>query len=210
MTAPIRARPARSWCTTCRRTCAGALSFEGGTVNLGSPTGVFTDVQGVVTARFAVPTGYMYEGDAMLKTPLSPILVPAVAARLETNGKTLALDFNRADLDNNVPAGASVPLVLSGHFRQNGAQKQLTSTVNAGEWWDSGMERPGFSPAVHRAGSQGLPRVAKLQIDAAVVFDALGVLEIHVHPLRGFDHEVHARPDDGIGAAVERDRLLAV
>ena len=130
MTAPIRARPARSWCTTCRENIAGALSFEGNTLNLGSPTGVFTDVQGVVTARFAVPTGYMYEGDAMLKTPLSPILVPAVAARLETNGKTLALDFNRADLDNNVPTGASVPLVLSAHFRQNGAQKQLTSTVN--------------------------------------------------------------------------------
>ena len=93
---------------------AGALSFEGGTVNLGSPTGIFTDVQGVVTARFRVPAGYMYEGEGMLKTPLSPILVPAVAARLETDGKTLALDFNRADLDNNVPTGTAVPLVPVG------------------------------------------------------------------------------------------------
>jgi glucose dehydrogenase/plastocyanin len=108
----------------------GALTFEGGTVNLGSPSGVFTDVQGVVTARFAVPAGFIYEGDAAIKTPLSPVLVKAVSARLETNGKTLALDFNRADLDNNVPVGASVPLVLSAHFQQNGAQKMLTSTAN--------------------------------------------------------------------------------
>jgi len=77
-----------------------------------------------------VPDGYMYEGDAMLKTPLSPILVKAVGARLETDGKTLALDFNRADLDNNVPTGASVPLELSAHFRRDGAQKLLTSSVN--------------------------------------------------------------------------------
>ena len=108
----------------------GALSFEGGSVDLSSPTGVFTDVTGNVTARFLVPDGYMYEGDAMLKTPLSPILVKAVGARLETDGKTLALDFNRADLDNNVPTGASVPLELSAHFRRDGAQKLLTSSVN--------------------------------------------------------------------------------
>jgi plastocyanin len=108
----------------------GALSFEGGSVDLRSPTGVFTDVTGNVTARFLVPDGYMYEGDAMLKTPLSPILVKAVGARLETDGKTLALDFNRADLDNNVPTGASVPLELSAHFRRDGAQKLLVSTVN--------------------------------------------------------------------------------
>ena len=48
---------------------AGALSFEGGTVNLGSPTGIFTDVQGVVTARFRVPAGYMYEGEADAEDP---------------------------------------------------------------------------------------------------------------------------------------------
>jgi glucose dehydrogenase/plastocyanin len=108
----------------------GAVTFEGGTINLASPTGVFTDVQGVVTARFAVQSGDIYEGDAALKTPLSPILVKAVAARLETNGKILAVDFNRADLDNNVPTGASVPLVFSAHFQRGGAQKMLTSTVN--------------------------------------------------------------------------------
>ena len=40
------------------------------------------------------------------------------------------IQFNKADIDNNMPAGDAVPLVLSAHFRQGGAQKQLTSTVS--------------------------------------------------------------------------------
>ena len=43
-------------------------------------TGVFTGVQGSVTARFAMPAGYTFEGDAMLKTPLSQMLIPASSA----------------------------------------------------------------------------------------------------------------------------------
>ena len=66
----------------------------------------------------------------MLKVPLSPRLVPAASAAVEAGGKTVAIQFNKADIDNNVPMGDSVPLVLSAHFRQAGAQKQLTATAN--------------------------------------------------------------------------------
>ena len=49
----------------------------------------------------------------------------------------------------------------------------------------------------------GSPGVTKLHVDATVVFDALGVFEIHDHSLRGFEDKVHARPDGRIDAAVE-------
>ncbi len=109
------------------RDIPGALTFAGNTLDLTSPTGVFTDVKGTVTARFAVPAGHTYEGDAMIKTPLSPRLIPAASARQD--GQTLVVQFNKGDIDNNVPMGDAVPLVLSAHFRQGGAQKQLTSTA---------------------------------------------------------------------------------
>ena len=49
--------------------------LAGNALDLHSSTGVFTDVQGTVTARFAIPDGYTFEGDAMLKAPLSPMLM---------------------------------------------------------------------------------------------------------------------------------------
>jgi len=34
-----------------------------------------------------------------------------------------------ADIDNNVPEGSAVPLVLTSNFMKDGVQKQLTSTA---------------------------------------------------------------------------------
>jgi hypothetical protein len=107
----------------------GALSFSGNVLDLRSPTGVFTGVKGTVTARFAMPAGYTFEGDAMLKAPLSSRLIPAVSTNVEPN-RTVVVLFNKGDIDNNLPVGDSVPIVVSAHFRQTGAQKQLTSTAN--------------------------------------------------------------------------------
>ena len=60
-----------------------------------------------------------------------------------------------------------------------------------------GLTGPGHSLACSGR-IAGSPCVAKLQIDAAVVPDALCVLEIHDHALHGFEHEVHAPPDGRI------------
>jgi quinohemoprotein ethanol dehydrogenase len=111
-------------------TVAGALTFAGDALDLRSPTGVFTGVTGTVVARFAMPAGYTFEGDAQLKLPLSEIPVPAVSARTEAGGRTVAIQFNKADIDNNLPTGANVPIVLSAHFRRAGAQKLLTATAS--------------------------------------------------------------------------------
>jgi outer membrane protein assembly factor BamB len=106
----------------------GAATFAGNALDLRSPNGVFTGVTGTVTARFAVPAGYTFEGDATMTAPLSKTVIPAASARAEAGA--VVIQFNKADIDNNMPAGESVPLVIAAHFRQNGAQKQLTSTAN--------------------------------------------------------------------------------
>ena len=49
----------------------GALSFTPKTLDLGSANGVFTGVNGVMTARFDIPGGYTTDGPVTLKTPLS-------------------------------------------------------------------------------------------------------------------------------------------
>ena len=108
----------------------GALTFAGNALDFRSATGVFTGVQGTVTARFAIPAGYTFEGEATMRTPLGKELIPAASARVEPGGRVVAIQFNKADIDNNMPMGDSVPLTVAAHFRQGGAQKQLTSTAN--------------------------------------------------------------------------------
>ena len=52
--------------------------------------------------------------------------------------------------------------------------------------------------------------MAELQIDSSAVSDTPGILAIHEHVLRRFDHDVQARPDGRIRAAIERDGCVAI
>lgn len=108
----------------------GAVSFAPGALDLSSPTGVFTGVQGVVTARFAIPDGHSLDGSVAIRTPLSDALFPAVSATVTPDGRTLVAEFRKADIDNNVPEGDSVPLAIVADFVHNGVQKRLVSTVS--------------------------------------------------------------------------------
>jgi glucose dehydrogenase/plastocyanin len=113
----------------------GALQFVPGTLDLGSKTGAFTGVRGLVTAVFDVPDGYTLDGEVTLKTPLSETLFTPVRTHRAHhgdhghNGKKLVVHFRKADIDNNVPVGDAVPLTLTANFLQDGVQKQLTSTA---------------------------------------------------------------------------------
>ena len=109
---------------------SGALSILPVAINMRPPLGVFTGVQGVITARFTIPDGYTLDGSVKLTTPLSTTQFPAASTSVSPNGKTLTATFNTADIDNNVPAGDSVPLVLTANFLNGGVQKQLTATAN--------------------------------------------------------------------------------
>ena len=63
-----------------------------------------------------------------LTTPLTAALM--VANFAAQSGNLVKANFNKADIDNNVPAGTSVPLTFTANFINNGVQKKLTSTVN--------------------------------------------------------------------------------
>ncbi len=108
----------------------GALKITPKSLDLGSANGVFTGVNGVITAHFEIPDGYTADGEVTLKTPLSSTLFSPVSMDVGSGGKQLDAQFSRAAIDNNIPEGESVPLVLNVTVLQNGAQKQLTSTVN--------------------------------------------------------------------------------
>jgi quinohemoprotein ethanol dehydrogenase len=105
----------------------GALFFAPRRLDLRSSTGFFTGVRGTVTAFFDIPKGYRYDGDAVLKTPLGQSPVKATGVR--STGHRLVVQFRKADLDNNVPEGAAVPLTLTANFKHGGVQEQLTSTA---------------------------------------------------------------------------------
>jgi quinohemoprotein ethanol dehydrogenase len=109
------------------RDVSGALRFAPSRLDLGSRTGVFTGVHGTVTAIFDIPVGYVPDGDVVLLTPLSA--APVAAARVRTVRNRLIVQFDKADLDNNVPEGDAVPLTLVANLLHDGVQMQLTSTA---------------------------------------------------------------------------------
>ena len=106
-----------------------ALHFLWGTLDLGSGSGLFTDVHGVVTALFKVPAGYTLDGEVKLKTPLSTTLFEPVSTNAILHDRLLLAHFRKSDIDNNIPQGDSVPLVLMVNVIHEGQQKQLTSTA---------------------------------------------------------------------------------
>jgi quinohemoprotein ethanol dehydrogenase len=109
----------------------GALVFTPRTVDMRPDDGVFTSVNGHITAHFSVPAGYTLDGNVILKTPLSTATFPAATAKTTGNGRILIATWDKAVIDNNVPAGDAVPLVMTANFMHQGVQKQLTSTATA-------------------------------------------------------------------------------
>ena len=108
----------------------GALQFVPDILSMRPANGVFTSVQGLVTAMFRVPAGYTLDGNVNLTTPLSTTLFPAVTANVTADGRTLIATFDKALIDNNIPAGDAVPLTVTANFMNAGAQKQLMATTN--------------------------------------------------------------------------------
>jgi quinohemoprotein ethanol dehydrogenase len=110
----------------------GAATIFPNPLNLQSPTGVFTGVTGTLTVSMNVPSGYVLDkgpnSRVTLQTSLTTTLFDAVVAA--QGGNLVKASFNKADIDNNVPAGSSVPLTFTANFINAGVQKQLTSTVN--------------------------------------------------------------------------------
>ncbi|HEX6689581.1 MAG TPA: hypothetical protein VF110_00360, partial [Burkholderiales bacterium] len=106
-----------------------ALHFLPRTLDLGSSTGQFNDHE-LVTALFTLPAGYApIEEEIRLKTPLSTTLFEPAYANAILHDRLLLVRFRKSDIDNNIPAGDSVPLVLTVNVIHEGQQKQLSSTA---------------------------------------------------------------------------------
>jgi plastocyanin len=118
------------------------LQFVPNVLNMRSSTGVSTAVGGLMTAVMTVPAGWKLDtgpvgssilgiGNPIVATPLTTQPFNAVTTALSSDGKTLVATFNKADIDNNLPAGDSVPLTVSANFVDtSGVQRKLTGTAN--------------------------------------------------------------------------------
>lgn len=105
----------------------GALTFTPGRLDLGSGTGLFTGVNGKVTAQLELPAGYRYDGDAVLIAPLTR--TPIVASKVTANKNRIIVQFDAGDLDNNVPTGEVALTLRANVLNADGAQEQVTSTA---------------------------------------------------------------------------------
>ena len=119
-----------------------ALQVVPSVLQLKPPTGIYTSVDGVFTAIMTVPAGWTLGpgpvglGDPTIsgisiKTPLTSKVFNPVTTALSPGGTSLVMTFNKADIDNNVPAGNAVPLVISANFLDaGGVQRKLEGTAS--------------------------------------------------------------------------------
>jgi glucose dehydrogenase/plastocyanin len=105
----------------------GALRFTPGTLDFTSETGLFTGVDGKVSAHFELPSGYRYDSGAVLVTPLSAS--PIVPTKVTANKNRDILQFDKADVDNNVPTGEVTLSIRINVLSAAGVQEQLSSTA---------------------------------------------------------------------------------
>src|SRR5205823_15131331 len=103
------------------------VQLDPSVVNFRAANGLLSSVNGVVHAVMTVPDGWKLGpapvglgdptiGPVVLTTPLTTKVFSAVSAALAADGKTLVAAFSKADIDNNVPVGDAVPLMVSANF----------------------------------------------------------------------------------------------
>ncbi|MCC7186052.1 MAG: PQQ-binding-like beta-propeller repeat protein [Acidobacteria bacterium] len=101
------------------------VRFTTAVLDFTSPTGLFTGVTGTVEAVMTVPAGWTLDRavPVRLSGPLTSERFTAASARL--NGTQLSATFNKADIDNNLPAGEAVPVTITATFLSGATQKKL-------------------------------------------------------------------------------------
>jgi quinohemoprotein ethanol dehydrogenase len=106
------------------------VQFTSNPLNFASPTGLFTGVTGTVQAVMTIPAGWTLDRTVpvTLTGPLTTQKFDAASASVA--GTRLTAAFNKADIDNNLPAGDAVAVKISASFLANGVQKKLEGTTN--------------------------------------------------------------------------------
>ena len=107
------------------------VRFASDALDFRARTGVFTGVTGQVQAEMTVPAGWTLDRSVPVTVtgPLSSQPFTAVRTSTASNGTRLLATFNKADIDNNVPVGAAVPVKVSANFMAGGVQKKLEGTA---------------------------------------------------------------------------------
>lgn len=105
----------------------GALEFTPARLDLGSGSGLFTGVNGKISAHFELPPGYEFDSEAVLVTPLSP--TPIQASKVTANKNRIIVKFDAADIDNNVPTGEVSLTLRVNVLNSQGVQEQLMSSA---------------------------------------------------------------------------------
>jgi hypothetical protein len=107
------------------------LQFAAATLDFKSPTGVFTGVTGTVQAVLTVPAGWTLDKrvPVTLVGPLSEQAFNATSVVASADGTKLTATFSKSEIDNNIPAGDSVPVKVTAVFTANGVQKKLEGTA---------------------------------------------------------------------------------
>jgi len=98
------------------------------TIRLQVDDGISDDLPRPVVRDVATPTGFEHL-DALRSEGIRR-RQDVRAAAISADGKSLIASFNKADIDNNVPAGDAVPLTVSANFLDSsGVQKKLQGTA---------------------------------------------------------------------------------
>ena len=107
------------------------LQFASTTLDFKSPTGLFTGVTGTVQAVLTVPAGWTLDKrvPVTIAGPLSEQVFNATSVTTSTDGTKLTATFSKPEIDNNIPAGDSVPVKVTAVFTANGVQKKLEGTA---------------------------------------------------------------------------------
>jgi plastocyanin len=102
-----------------------AVQFASDILDLRSRNGLFTGIAGTVQATMTIPRGWALDKavPVTIAAPLSAQRFHAVKAVV--SGTKLVVTFNKADIENNVPAGDAEPLTVSANFIADGVQKKL-------------------------------------------------------------------------------------
>jgi plastocyanin len=105
----------------------GALAFTPSRLDFTSGTGLFTGVNGKVSAQFELPAGYAYEGGAVLVAPLSS--TPIEPSNVTANTDRIIVQFDAGDVDNTVPTGQVTLTLRANVLNAQGVQEQLSSSA---------------------------------------------------------------------------------
>ena len=165
----------------------GALKFTPGSSTSAPDTGLFTGVDGKVSAHFELPAGYTYESGAVLVTPLSATPIPAEKVTANKNRIIVQFDEGRRRQQRADGGGDPDPA------RERPQRRRRAGAALVER--DGDRRQVGRSPTHHRSASVVLDGGGSVGA-ASVPFGETRLCSSRIadQSRRGSDVRAHARP----------------